>query len=122
MKASTSKAGRVERVTPQLVRAFAFMLQHPTRWIAAPELVAAVGTTKMTIYSRFAGLTAGRLLRSRHFDRFTHWQLAPAWRDIELGRELHRRAVDGGLIQVGERKARAVAGTRSGHGRALDSR
>lgn len=112
MRASTVKPGKVDRITPQLVSAFAYMLQHPTRWIAAPELVAAAGTTKMTVYSRFANLAASGLLLTRHIDRFTHWQLAPAWREIEPGHELHRRAVEAGLIASAGKSGPGARGKR----------
>jgi hypothetical protein len=98
MMAPTGTSAKVERITPQLVRAFAFMLQHPTHWIAAAELVAASGTTKMTVYSRFANLTAAAVLRSRQIGDFRHWRVGPDWQSVPLGRELHRRAVDAGLI------------------------
>jgi len=85
-------APAIDHISTALVRAFAFMVQHPGKWYTVPQLVAATGASSATVYRRFGNLVAARALSVRQVRGFRQFRLHPQWAASPLGAELAARA------------------------------
>lgn len=69
-------------------RAFAFVAKHPDRWVSVTELVELSGTSRATIYRRFANLESAKVVQTRRLDDHRHFKLHPQWADSTLAARL----------------------------------
>ena len=91
---------RIDRISQAAVAAFAFMVERPAEWVPADRVAKATGASESTIYCRFGNLVAARAMLARRIGDFRHFRLHPDWQDSKLAAELHRRALDRGLLKA----------------------
>lgn len=84
-------APAVDSISKHLVRAFAFMVEHPDEWFSAAEIAAAADASTTMVYRRFGNLVSARVLRSKQLGGFRHYKLHPGWEAARLAVELRAR-------------------------------
>ncbi len=87
-----SHAPFIDSISRPLVRIFGALFAEPERWFSVPELVAASGAARATIYRRCGNLAAARVIRRRRVADQVQFALSAAWDETVLGRQLHARA------------------------------
>lgn len=92
------KTPAIACISLPLVKAFAFMVQHPGMWVTPADMVERGLVSRATAYRRFDDLVANKALQATRMGDMRHYKLHPKWEDSALGRKLHARAVQRGLV------------------------
>lgn len=94
------KAPAIACISLPLVKAFAFMVQHPGMWVTPADMVERGLMSRATAYRRFDDLVGNKALQAKRMGDVRHYKLHPKWADSALGRKLHARAVQRGLVSA----------------------